>query len=226
MSVDPSKARGSAQHRDITYYFCSPGCMHQFFSDPAKFVTADSQLPALDAANSSAQPVRGSKVHKDPVCGMTVDPFKAAASIEHGGRLFHFCCKGCAEKFNADPAKFLSPAYKPGGMSAPVQIGGIQIQASQTREHSPAVSEMEKSQVRAKAATYICPMDPEVRQSGPGACPKCGMALEPEMPLTCRSYPVDLPNASRDRARRSRFVSHLRNGAGADDRHCGRGRKS
>ena len=26
---------------------------------------------------------------------------------------------------------------------------------------------------------YTCPMDPEVRQQGPGACPKCGMALEP-----------------------------------------------
>ncbi|MDH5205840.1 MAG: HAD-IC family P-type ATPase, partial [Hylemonella sp.] len=29
---------------------------------------------------------------------------------------------------------------------------------------------------------YICPMHPEVRQSQPGACPKCGMALEPELP--------------------------------------------
>ncbi|MEO6186055.1 MAG: copper-translocating P-type ATPase, partial [Steroidobacteraceae bacterium] len=29
---------------------------------------------------------------------------------------------------------------------------------------------------------YICPMHPEVRQDHPGACPKCGMALEPEMP--------------------------------------------
>ena len=31
-------------------------------------------------------------------------------------------------------------------------------------------------------ATYTCPMHPEVRQQGPGTCPKCGMALEPEMP--------------------------------------------
>ncbi|WP_263451655.1 heavy metal translocating P-type ATPase [Hyalangium gracile] len=30
---------------------------------------------------------------------------------------------------------------------------------------------------------YICPMDPEVRQDHPGACPKCGMALEPEAPV-------------------------------------------
>src|SRR5665213_2711744 len=33
-----------------------------------------------------------------------------------------------------------------------------------------------------EGAIYICPMHPQVRQSGPGACPICGMALEPEMP--------------------------------------------
>ncbi len=31
-------------------------------------------------------------------------------------------------------------------------------------------------------AIYTCPMHPEVRQHGPGTCPLCGMALEPEMP--------------------------------------------
>ncbi|HEX3070956.1 MAG TPA: heavy metal-binding domain-containing protein, partial [Thermoanaerobaculia bacterium] len=32
----------------------------------------------------------------------------------------------------------------------------------------------------AAAETYVCPMDPEMRKDQPGACPKCGMALEPE----------------------------------------------
>jgi P-type Cu+ transporter len=36
-------------------------------------------------------------------------------------------------------------------------------------------------QPAAPGAIYVCPMDPEVRQDKPGACPKCGMALEPEM---------------------------------------------
>lgn len=31
-------------------------------------------------------------------------------------------------------------------------------------------------------AWHICPMHPEIRQRGPGSCPKCGMALEPEAP--------------------------------------------
>ena len=34
----------------------------------------------------------------------------------------------------------------------------------------------------APGATWVCPMDPEVRQDAPGPCPKCGMALEPEAP--------------------------------------------
>jgi len=34
----------------------------------------------------------------------------------------------------------------------------------------------------AAGTIYTCPMHPEVRQIGPGTCPKCGMTLEPEMP--------------------------------------------
>ncbi len=196
MSVDPDKARGSAPYRGITYYFCSPGCMHRFVSDPPKFIT-DPNPSTDESAKDSALPIAPArKIHKDPVCGMTVDPFKAAASIEHAGQLYHFCCKGCAEKFNADPAKYLSPAYKPGGMIAPVQIGGIQIQSAPKLERSATPPHVQLPPPVSTAADYICPMDPDVRQSGPGACPKCGMALEPEMPLaatrtrwTCPMHP-------------------------------------
>src|SRR5580658_8922811 len=86
----------------------------------------------------------------DPVCGMTVDPEHAAGSSVYQGRSYHFCSKGCAAKFQADPEKYLSPSRAP--------------------EPMPSAT---------SAAEYTCPMHPEVRQSGPGACPKCGMALEP-----------------------------------------------
>ena len=49
----------------------------------------------------------------DPVCGMTVAPESAAAKIEHDGKLWHFCSKGCAEKFSANPANYTSGAPKP-----------------------------------------------------------------------------------------------------------------
>ena len=91
---------------------------------------------------------------KDPVCGMTVDPAKTAHHAEHAGTAYHFCCNGCRTKFEADPAKYLSVASR----------------AAAPREEPPALP----------GTIFICPMDPEVRQDGPGACPICGMALEPE----------------------------------------------
>ncbi len=90
----------------------------------------------------------------DPVCGMTVDPAKAAATVEQDGARYFFCSQGCAAKFRAEPGKYLEKQKV-----APV----------------PPVPP-----TKAQPGTeYICPMDPEVHQMGPGACPKCGMALEP-----------------------------------------------
>ena len=91
---------------------------------------------------------------QDPVCGMTVTPEKAAATVEHEGTPYFFCGVGCANRFRTDPGKYLAP--KPPAPPAPP------TQAEQGTE-------------------YICPMDPEVHQKGPGACPRCGMALEPAM---------------------------------------------
>ncbi len=86
----------------------------------------------------------------DPVCGMDVTPGDAAGgSAEHAGTTYWFCNPGCRERFIADPARFLKPP------AAPASTSG-----NDTR-------------------IYTCPMHPEVRQVGPGSCPKCGMALEP-----------------------------------------------
>ena len=50
------------------------------------------------------------------------------------------------------------------------------------RAHPEQFIGAKAKQTEAPAGThYICPMDPEVRQKGPGACPKCGMALEPDL---------------------------------------------
>ncbi|MBX9840365.1 MAG: heavy metal translocating P-type ATPase [Xanthobacteraceae bacterium] len=88
----------------------------------------------------------------DPVCGMTVDPHKTPHRHTHQGHPYYFCSAGCQTKFAADPAKYLDPSKR--GPAQPVPEGTI----------------------------YTCPMHPEIRQEGPGSCPICGMALEPEMP--------------------------------------------
>src|SRR3974390_3069943 len=104
MKVDPATARGVAQYRGETYAFCSPGCMSQFLADPARFLAADYK-PAMPGASVQIAPARATQ--KDPVCGMTVDTSKAAASVTHEGKVYHFCSKGCAEKFKGAPAKYL-----------------------------------------------------------------------------------------------------------------------
>ncbi len=86
----------------------------------------------------------------DPVCGMTIDRADATGSFEYRGKTYYFCNPSCEERFRAEPEKFLS------GSPAAAEAA------------APAGAE----------ATYICPMDPEVVQNHPGACPKCGMALE------------------------------------------------
>jgi len=121
---------------------------------------------------------------KDPVCGMSVDRANArGGSFSHNGTNYYFCNPKCNERFQADPAKYLDPHYIPGGMpsmaSGMVQLGGI------SAGPKPAAGQAQLVQMPALArsaagVTYTCPMDPEVRQNGPGACPKCGMALEPE----------------------------------------------
>jgi P-type Cu+ transporter len=88
----------------------------------------------------------------DPVCGMTIDAAEAAATVDYDGRTYHFCAEGCARRFRENPAAFLrTPAVEAAAATA------------------------------ADGAQYTCPMHPEVRQIGPGSCPKCGMALEPVM---------------------------------------------
>src|SRR5581483_9191582 len=120
-------------------------------------------------------------LEKDPVCGMNVNPATAKHVREHAGKKFYFCCAGCAEKFHADPQKYLQP--RPA--SGLVTLGA----APSPRVQIAAASKQ-------PGTAHVCPMCPEVRESKPGACPSCGMALEPEIPLprtrteyTCPMHP-------------------------------------
>ncbi len=99
----------------------------------------------------------------DPVCGMVVDTEKAFESVVRAGTRWFFCSQSCFEKFKTDPDRYItSPAGAP---SDDRQTGS---------ESDVAVKE-----TFADGIIYTCPMHPEIRQIGPGICPKCGMALEP-----------------------------------------------
>ena len=87
----------------------------------------------------------------DPVCGMSVAIDGAKHIAPYEGAEHYFCSSRCHDKFLADPELYLSGA------------------------HLNAVEEVPEGTI------YTCPMHPEIRQPGPGSCPICGMALEPEM---------------------------------------------
>ncbi len=89
----------------------------------------------------------------DPVCGMKVDPATAKHRFSYRGEDYVFCSAGCRTKFEADPQMYL------------------------TRRNAGPAAKTPEAQ---PGAIYTCPMHPEVRQVGPGSCPICGMALEPE----------------------------------------------
>jgi len=54
---------------------------------------------------------------RDPVCGMMVDPAKAAGQHEYKGALYYFCNSSCLARFKASPEKFLTPSLRPVGMA-------------------------------------------------------------------------------------------------------------
>jgi Cu+-exporting ATPase len=107
-------------------------------------------------------------MERDPICGMTVDPEKAAAKVEHAGATYYFCSPGCAARFQKEPEKFLR-APGTAGMAPP----------HNAHEAAKPSAAPKRNDVR-----YTCPMHPQIVQVGPGACPICGMALEPMDVLT------------------------------------------
>src|SRR5215472_4429860 len=121
-----------------------------------------SDPPTNPMPPSASLPIfSGTPKVKDPVCGMSVDPAKAAGKVEHGGTTHYFCSKRCAERFAQGPEEFLA---LPG--TAGMERGQAPVPATSVPASAPGVR-------------YTCPMHPEVVQIGPGACPICGMALEP-----------------------------------------------
>jgi Cu+-exporting ATPase len=99
-------------------------------------------------------------VVRDPVCGMTFSPEKAAATLEVAGETIHFCSLRCKEKLEADPERYL---------------GGAAAAAERPRQPEPAAA----APAPASGTEWTCPMHPEIVRDAPGSCPICGMALEP-----------------------------------------------
>ena len=115
-------------------------------------------IKAHSCCSSSATKIKTTHLI-DPVCGMTVTA-DSPHVLQHEGQSVYFCNAGCKSKFAANPAKYmLANNYASVEMTADQYVLTDSIHM-----------------------IYTCPMHPEVRQDHQGSCPKCGMALEPEMP--------------------------------------------
>lgn len=177
MTVDPATAAAKAEHKGQTYYFCARSCLERFRTDPeaalrpkpADLLTMPSSRKPLPMMTPS--PALKSSGVVDPVCGMTIDPATAAGSTEYRGKTYYFCAADCLEKFRQDPDYYLlPPAQRP--------AKAVAVPAGATVE-------------------YVCPMDPEVLESKPGACPICGMALEPKVVSLTEGPNPELDDMSR-----------------------------
>lgn len=125
--------------------------------------------------NGMSLPVlQGASKHKDPVCGMTVDPGKAAGKVEHAGKTYYFCSTRCAERFSREPTKFIAT---PG--TAEMEQSQVSHQPTAEHVHSVALDSAHTAVPSKGSTRYTCPMHPQIVQIGPGSCPICGMALEP-----------------------------------------------
>jgi Cu+-exporting ATPase len=111
---------------------------------------------------------------RDPVCGMMVDEKTARYRTLHQGRRFYFCGARCREKFEAEPARYLIASDQHGAPNHPHSAPSPPHGTTPAQPLVPATTGTE-------GALYTCPMHPEIEQIGPGACPICGMALEPKM---------------------------------------------
>jgi Cu+-exporting ATPase len=130
----------------------------------------------------STLPTKPAAEHeRDPVCGMSVNPATAKHISQYDGDNYYFCCAACAQKFTAEPPKYLS-------QKIPAPSGLVTLGSAPQLAPSKPVPE--------QSVSYVCPMCPEVRESSSSACPSCGMALEPKFPsastrseYTCPMHP-------------------------------------
>ncbi|MDQ2947486.1 MAG: heavy metal translocating P-type ATPase, partial [Acidobacteriota bacterium] len=174
--------------------------------------------------NEKTTSVNSSTAVIDPVCGMTVAPQESVRHEAYLGQTYYFCNESCATKFHDDPRRYA--AKKDRLTIDPVcqmKIGEEEAVGKSEQNgrsyYFCSASCQEKFQANpdlyadrglpaaepAKPATqaeYTCPMHPEVRQTAPGSCPKCGMALEPAAVIataskteyTCPMHPEIIRN--------------------------------
>jgi Cu+-exporting ATPase len=116
------------------------------------------RIHAHHRSDPEEEPVDTSPTRIDPVCGMEVEG-NSPLRFSLQGEEYLFCSSHCREAFRKNPARYLK---------------------AQEAGQEPSDEGREEPGKRVPGREFTCPMHPEVEQQGPGDCPKCGMALEPQ----------------------------------------------
>ena len=136
------------------------------------------------------------RVVRDPVCGMTVDPDAGKPRHEHDGHVYHFCSAGCREKFAAEPEKYIE-AVDP--------VCGMKVDRSAAKHMAKHAGER----------FYFCSARCQEKFE---AEPETYLKGRPDARADAGGHDLHLPDAPRDRAGRPRRLPDLRHGAGAEGR--------
>lgn len=112
---------------------------------------------------------------RDPVCGMTPNAITLHRILHQGAEVL-FCSAGCKSKFEANPSAYTARA----GIAGTHEADTLDHSGHETGRHDHASASSPTT--AAPGSQWTCPMHPEIVRDGPGACPICGMALEPMTP--------------------------------------------
>jgi Cu+-exporting ATPase len=176
MNVNPATSKHVHEHQGRKFYFCCAHCVDKFKSDPGQYLHRPRSSGLVTLGMPKASP--SVTAERDPVCGMNVNPSTAKHVYHDEQGKYYFCSESCLHNFAAAPKKFLNKT-------------DIREQRGAATQVKPEVRQQDS-----EPRTYVCPMCPEVQAGKPGACPSCGMALEPDVPIatsrtefTCPMHP-------------------------------------
>ncbi|HXS04048.1 MAG TPA: heavy metal translocating P-type ATPase [Rhodanobacter sp.] len=187
MAVDPATSKHRSTHDGQTFHFCGGGCQAKFDASPAAYL-GNGHHKAGDCCASQA--------------GQHADASPPSSRRKPGSSDFNSanpealdsCCRRNDDQKQAmqESSRITDPVC---GMTVDPHTAQHRADHAGCTYHFCSAGCREKfvadpaSYLDARVAPptvpgtiYTCPMHPEVRQVGPGACPKCGMALEPMMP--------------------------------------------
>ncbi len=139
--------------------------------------------------------------HRDPVCGMVVEPEAGRPRLTHEGSEIWFCCARCQARFEAEPERFATSACpicgteidRPSARHVVSHAGQrVWLRSDACKAAFSERPEAYLPEPEGKGQRHICPMCPGVEADGPDDCPVCGMPLEPALPQASAAPPADL----------------------------------